>query len=72
MQFQVHCCFLFSEDKACFEEIKSLPGQYRVGLNYLVKYLTPMVEDGLKTILIFPVLKDSSKVFTFAHKVDFQ
>ena len=31
-----------------------------------------MVEDGLKTILIFPVLKDSSKVFIFAHKVDFQ
>ena len=71
MRFQVHCCYRFSEDEACFEEIKSLPGQYRVGLSYLVKHLQPMVDNGLKTILVFPVLKDSSKVCKLVEKNDF-
>lgn len=36
-----------------FEEIGSLPGQYRIGLNRLKDFLLPIVENGLKSVLLF-------------------
>ena len=36
-----------------FQEIKTLPGQYRVGLDRLINFLTPIVCDGLKSVLLF-------------------
>jgi len=37
------------------EEIKSLPGQYRFGINTLKSHFAPLVAKGLKTVLIFGV-----------------
>ena len=43
-------------------EIKSLPGQYRRGVNKLVAWLAPLVERGLKSVILFGVpLKDGVK-----------
>lgn len=46
-----------------YVEIKSLAGQYRLGKNHLVKHLTPMLENGLKTVLLFAVMEDVEKDF---------
>jgi porphobilinogen synthase len=35
--------------------IASLPGQYRRGLNRLVPYLTPLVNKGLRSVILFGV-----------------
>ncbi|KAF9139199.1 hypothetical protein BG015_002130 [Linnemannia schmuckeri] len=37
------------------EKIDTLPGQSRWGINLLVKFLTPMVANGLKSVIIFGV-----------------
>ncbi|TPX67947.1 porphobilinogen synthase [Spizellomyces sp. 'palustris'] len=37
------------------EEIATLPGQYRFGVNTLKEHFGPLVEKGLKTVLIFGV-----------------
>jgi porphobilinogen synthase len=38
------------------EEISSMPGQYRYGINRLEAALRPLVEHGLSTILLFGVV----------------
>jgi delta-aminolevulinic acid dehydratase/porphobilinogen synthase len=38
------------------EEIASLPGQYRVGVNKLAGLLAGPVRDGLKAVLVFGVV----------------
>lgn len=43
------------KDENAKNEIKSLPHVYQFGINRLVEYLRPLVELGLKTILVFPV-----------------
>lgn len=35
--------------------IPSLPNQYRRGLNKIVPYLKPLVEKGLKSVILFGV-----------------
>lgn len=43
------------------QDIPSMPGVKRFGINSLVKYLTPLVTElGLKSVLLFPVLGGSS------------
>ena len=42
-------------------EIQSLPDVYQFGINELIKYLNPLIELGLKTILLFPVLDENDK-----------
>ncbi|KAM3179127.1 hypothetical protein ACTXT7_001174 [Hymenolepis weldensis] len=42
-------------------EIPGLPGQKHIGLNNLVKNLQPLVEKGLKCVLIFGVIEDCVK-----------
>ncbi|KAI8998202.1 hypothetical protein BC832DRAFT_561591 [Gaertneriomyces semiglobifer] len=37
------------------EEIKTLPGQYRFGINTLKDHFEPLVKKGLKTVMIFGV-----------------
>ncbi|XP_013415816.1 delta-aminolevulinic acid dehydratase-like isoform X1 [Lingula anatina] len=44
-----------TDDPDGYEEIASLPGQARVGVNKLASLLTPLVQKGLKTVLIFGV-----------------
>lgn len=40
--------------------IKSLPGISRFGINVLIEHLKPIVENGLKSVLLFPVMEESS------------
>ena len=42
--------------------VTSLPGVSRFGLNTLVDHLTPLVKDGLKSVLIFGVPEKLAKV----------
>eukprot|EP00127_Corallochytrium_limacisporum_P004021 Clim_evm70s156 gene=Clim_evmTU70s156 len=44
-----------TDDSNGMEEIKSLTGQYRVGVNKIVEYLRPHVENGLQSIMLFGV-----------------
>ncbi len=37
------------------EEIPSMPGQYRYGIKHIKDVFAPLVENGLKTVLIFGV-----------------
>ncbi|KAJ3196667.1 Aminolevulinate dehydratase [Irineochytrium annulatum] len=43
-------------------EIKSMPGQYRFGINTLRSHFEPLVKKGLKTVLIFGVPVKGTKV----------
>lgn len=43
------------------EEIADLPGQKRLGVCHLVEHLQPLVEKGLKCVLIFGVVDDVLK-----------
>ena len=44
------------------EEISSLPGVCRYGVNQVVKALRPVVENGLKSVLLFGVPSSLPKV----------
>ena len=48
-----------SEDDDAFEEITSMPSVYRIGVNMLYDYLTPLCEIGLSSVLLFGVLNSS-------------
>eukprot|EP01132_Coremiostelium_polycephalum_P005854 gene5854-7283_t len=37
-------------------EIKSLPGQYQISVDLVVEFLKPLVEKGLKSIILFGVI----------------
>lgn len=50
------------DEKDTKEEIKSMPGIYRQGLNHLKSVLDPVVENGLKSLLIFGVINRLTKV----------
>eukprot|EP00457_Paulinella_chromatophora_P010026 gb/GEZN01010112.1/.p1 GENE.gb/GEZN01010112.1/~~gb/GEZN01010112.1/.p1 ORF type:complete len:377 (-),score=14.75 gb/GEZN01010112.1/:59-1189(-) len=53
---------IFISDQAGVkEEIKSLPGQYRWGVDRLEELLDPLVEKGLRSVLLFGVLTGDSK-----------
>lgn len=43
------------------QEIKSLPGVCRYGINQLVRHLAPLVAKGLKSILLFGVIEKLAK-----------
>ncbi|KAJ3303420.1 hypothetical protein HDV03_003787 [Kappamyces sp. JEL0829] len=46
---------IFIHEKAGKEEIKSLPNQFRYGLDVLKAEMAPLVEKGLRSVLIFGV-----------------
>ena len=48
------------ENDQVFEDIPTLPGMSRIGLNKLKDYLTPIVADGLKCVLLFGVMENDS------------
>lgn len=50
-----------SHDPDAMEEITSLPGQYRIGVNKLIDFLKPLTAKGLKAVLLFGVVEDSRK-----------
>eukprot|EP01135_Chromosphaera_perkinsii_P003206 Nk52_evm13s238 gene=Nk52_evmTU13s238 len=53
-------------------EIKSLPGQKRVGMNHLESYLAPVVKNGLRSVIIFgvPVKTEKDSIASFADADD--
>lgn len=50
------------DEKDVREEIKSMPGVYRQGVNHIKSMLDPVVESGLKSLLIFGVINKLPKV----------
>ncbi|ESO98822.1 hypothetical protein LOTGIDRAFT_114080 [Lottia gigantea] len=50
-----------TNDPDALEEIPSLPGQSRYGINTLFDALEPLVKKGLKTVLLFGVLSKTEK-----------
>ena len=57
-----------SDDKDELEEMKTLPGQYRLGVNKVKEYLSPMVAKGLKSVLVFGVLTNKEDTNSKATK----
>ncbi|MDZ8118840.1 porphobilinogen synthase [Pontiella agarivorans] len=49
------------EDKR--EAIDSMPGQYRLSIDQLLKELDPLVETGIGSVLLFGLAEDSEKDF---------
>lgn len=43
------------DDPDKVELISSMPGVQRMGVNAMIKYLQPVVENGLKSVLLFAV-----------------
>ncbi|PFX29748.1 delta-aminolevulinic acid dehydratase-like [Stylophora pistillata] len=53
---------LFITDEVdALEEISSLPGQHRMGINNVEKIVSPLVKKGLKSVLLFGVLSRLKK-----------
>jgi porphobilinogen synthase len=52
---------IFVKEEAGVEEINSMPGQFRVGLDGLVQYVKEAVELGIPAIALFPVIPDNKK-----------
>ena len=55
----IYPIFVCDEDDAK-QEIKSMPEQYRWGINRLSELIDPLIKNGLKSVLIFGVLTDES------------
>jgi porphobilinogen synthase len=51
-----------TDDPDAEVEIKSLPGQKRWGINRLEGFLRPLVEKGLRSVILFGVPLDLEKV----------
>lgn len=54
----------FSEEDDSIEEIASMPGISRFGINHVLKHLEPLVKKGLKSVLLFGVIEKMPKVST--------
>lgn len=51
-----------SEDDNATEDIASMPGISRFGVNALRKHLEPLIQKGLSSILVFGVIEQLPKV----------
>ncbi|KAI8362679.1 delta-aminolevulinic acid dehydratase [Choanephora cucurbitarum] len=60
-----------TDDPEALQPIDSLPGQYRIGINKLHGLIAPLVEKGLKSVIIFGVpLKEGVKDTTGSRADD--
>ncbi|CAH0384866.1 unnamed protein product [Bemisia tabaci] len=50
-----------TDAKDAVEPIKNMPGVYRYGVNQLKSILSPLVKQGLKSVLLFGVITDLEK-----------
>jgi len=58
-----------TDDPEASVEIKTLPGQRRWGINKLEGFLGPLVNKGLKSVILFGVPFNCVKVmYTYKHK----
>ena len=53
--------FVTDNDDA-MDAIPSLPGRFQIGVNRLSNYLRPLVQKGLRSVLIFGVPTAKNKV----------
>jgi porphobilinogen synthase len=53
----IYPIFIHEEDE-CYEEIASLPGIHRFGVNRVKEHLDSLVANGLKCVLLFGVIED--------------
>lgn len=53
---------MYSENDDVIEEIPSMPGVFRFGINQLLNHLIPLVSNGLESVLLFGVLEKLPKV----------
>lgn len=74
--FLEYSFFINSEQDDAIEEIPSMPGVSRFGVNQVIAHLEPLVKKGLKTVLLFGVIENLPKVrfkdspsLLFSHKV---
>lgn len=56
----IYPLFISDQDDELLE-IESLPGQYHIGVHKLKQFITPLIEKGLQSVLLFGVIKDGSK-----------
>ncbi|XP_065067895.1 delta-aminolevulinic acid dehydratase-like [Rhopilema esculentum] len=56
----IYPLFISSNDSTK-EEITSMPGQYRLGLDHLKDIVAPLVSKGLKTVLLFGIMETQMK-----------
>lgn len=52
----------FSDDENAVQTIESMPGISRFGVNKLKDHLSPLVEKGLQSVLLFGVINNVPKV----------
>lgn len=52
----------FRDDPDAEQEISTMPGVFRFGVKKLILALKPLVERGLKSVLLFGVIDGSLKV----------
>ena len=51
------------DDPDAEEEVKAMPGVVRFGSNAVLKYVAPLVEKGLKAVLLFSVTNMEKVIF---------
>ncbi|KAF6016558.1 Pbgs [Bugula neritina] len=56
-----------SDEDSCIENITTLPGQKRFGIQHLNSVLSPLVDDGLKAVLLFGVITKLDKHVRAVH-----
>jgi porphobilinogen synthase len=49
------------EDKGAKEEIKSLPGQFRLSLEHQRKFIEKGIQQGLNKYILFPAIREENK-----------
>lgn len=50
-----------SDEPDMLDEIKTMPGQFRYGINHIKTSFAPLVAKGLKSVLLFGVITSSTK-----------
>jgi len=53
----IYPLFIHENDECC-EDVPSLPGVKRLGINKLKEYLDPVIANGLKCVLLFGVIEN--------------
>jgi delta-aminolevulinic acid dehydratase/porphobilinogen synthase len=61
------CSVFITDDVDAAKELPSMPGQKRWGVNKLESFLGPLVEKGLRSVILFGVPEKKPKVSLFPY-----
>lgn len=67
MLYNYQIIYNFRDNDDTKEEVSSLPNVYRFGINRLKEFLEPIIQLGLKSVLLFGVLCKLKKVNIFKN-----